>query len=165
MKTLKYKVITSRKQYDTYCSKLERLIFGSTKSKGIQDEIDLLTVLIEKWDMEHNSFSKLSPIQLIQSLMVDHKLKAVDLARILKLSEGQVSDILHYKKGLSKESIRILATHFKMQQEAFNRDYPLKVKQKSLITSYKIHQRKRPLIAAEPKIEYYKGKKQPTRLK
>ncbi len=44
---------------------------------------------------------------------------------ILGLSKGTVSKILNYQKGFSKETIRKLATHFKLYQEAFNRPYPL----------------------------------------
>jgi HTH-type transcriptional regulator / antitoxin HigA len=45
---------------------------------------------------------------------------------MLGISKGLVSNILNYKKGLSKESIRILANRFKVSQEAFNRPYVLK---------------------------------------
>ena len=58
--------------------------------------------------------------------MNDHGIKAKDLAILLNVSKGYVSDILNYKKGLSKDTIRILADHFKMAQEAFNRPYRLK---------------------------------------
>ena len=60
--------------------------------------------------------------------MKDHKLKAIDIAKLLNVSEGLVSDMLKYKKGFSKESIRILADRFKMRQEAFNKPYELKTK-------------------------------------
>lgn len=129
METLKYKVITSRKQYNEYCDKLEELVFGSAKSKGIQDEINLLTVLIEKWDAEHSHFRDLDPIELLKSLMKEHNMKAVELAHLLDLSEGQVSEILHYTKGLSKNTIRVLSEHFRINQDAFNRHYPLIIKQ------------------------------------
>lgn len=49
-----------------------------------------------------------------------------DLVPILKIRKGLVSDILNYKKGLSKEIIRILSAHLKISQEAFNRNYNLK---------------------------------------
>ena len=52
-------------------------------------------------------------------------MKAKDLVNLLGVSKGYVSDILHYKKGLSKEVIRKLAERFKVSQEAFNRPYPL----------------------------------------
>ena len=125
METLKYKVITSEKQYDKYAKTLEELIFSTAKTREIKDEIALLTLLIEKWDEEHNIFDTLDPIELLKSLMKDHKIKSIQLADLLNVSEGLVSDMLHYKKGLSKETIRILANHFKLNQEAFNRPYKL----------------------------------------
>ncbi|MBK7761970.1 MAG: transcriptional regulator [Bacteroidetes bacterium] len=127
MEELKYKVITSDKQYDNYCNLLEGLVFTSKKTKAIKDEISLLTLLIEKYDEEHNTFEMVDPIVLLRSLMKDHKMKAVDLAALLHVSEGLVSDMLNYKKGLSKETIRILSERFKLNQEAFNRPYELKV--------------------------------------
>jgi HTH-type transcriptional regulator/antitoxin HigA len=125
METLKYKVITSDKQYDKYCRILEELVFSPSKTKAMNDEIDLLTLLIEHYDAEHNTFKNSDPVELLRSLMKDHKMKAVDLAGLLEVSEGLVSDILKYKKGLSKKSIRILSERFKMRQEAFNRPYQL----------------------------------------
>ena len=126
METLKYKVIGSKEQYNKYCKKLEELLDNGSKAKTIQDEIDLLTVLIEKWDDDHSTLKEVDPIRLLHSLMEDHKIKAKDLVILLGLSKGYVSDILHYKKGLSKEVIRKLAEHFKVSQEAFNRPYKLK---------------------------------------
>lgn len=127
METLKYKIITSDKQYDKYCKTLEELVFSSSKTKANKDEIDLLTLLIEKYDEEHTIFELADPIELLKSLMKDHKMKAVDLAKLLNVSGGLVSDMLNYKKGLSKETIRILSEKFKLNQEAFNRPYELHV--------------------------------------
>jgi HTH-type transcriptional regulator / antitoxin HigA len=125
MKTLKYKVINSDKQYFEYCNILEELVSQFHKNKETKDEIDLLTLLIEKYDEDHTSFKEVDPIRLLRSLMDDHKIKAIELADFLEVSKGYVSDILHYKKGLSKEVIRKLASRFKVSQEAFNRPYKL----------------------------------------
>jgi HTH-type transcriptional regulator / antitoxin HigA len=125
METLKYKIIKSKKQYFQYCNMLETLCDAAKKNKSLQDEIDMLTLLIEKYDNE-NLISKMpEPIKLLKTLMEEHQLKAVNLAEILDISKGLVSDILNYKKGLSKEIIRKLAEHFKLRQEAFNRPYKL----------------------------------------
>lgn len=123
--TLKYTVIKNKTQYKQYCRQLEELLDSGSRSKSVNDEIELLTLLIEKWDEEHNTFSDLDPIQLLQSLMSDHKMKAKDLVDLLGISKGYVSDILNYRKGLSKEVIRKLAEYFKVNQEAFNRSYEL----------------------------------------
>jgi len=125
MATLKYKVIKSKTQYAAYTNMLEELVFSGLNNKDAQDEIDLLTLLIEKWDAEHAVLKALDPIRLLHSLMEDHKMRSKDLVDLLKVSKGYISDILHYKKGLSKDSIRTLSTHFKVNQEAFNRPYKL----------------------------------------
>jgi len=125
METLKYKVIKTDTQYDHYCDLLESLVSARRKSRAMKDEIDLLTLLVEKYDVANNSFSDADPVQLLKSLMKGHQLKAVQLAYMLNVSEGLISDMLHYKKGFSKETIRILSDKFKLNQEAFNRPYNL----------------------------------------
>jgi len=124
METLKYTVIKTEDQYNNYCNFLEDLL--SKASPALDDEIELLTLLIEKWDTEHNSFSDLDPVQLIKSLMEENNMKAVELTKLLGLTKGTVSKILNYQKGLSKETIRTLSEHFHISQEAFNRPYKLK---------------------------------------
>ncbi len=123
MGALKFTIIKDQEQYNKYCDILENLI--SQNKKEIQDEIELLTLLIEKWDNEHNSFDDLDPIELLKALMEEHDLKAKDLTGILDLSKGTISKILNYHKGLSKETIRKLSAHFKLSQESFNRSYKL----------------------------------------
>lgn len=123
--TLKYTIIKNKIQYEDYCNQLETLL-SQENNEGLQDEIDLLTLLIEKYDEEYNTFKQAGPITLLRSFMQDHQLKPQDLTEILGISKGYVSDILNYKKGLSKEVIRKLAEHFKVRQEAFNRPNQLK---------------------------------------
>lgn len=123
MKTLKYTLIKTEKQYNLYCSNLENLLLKEDVS--LVDEIELLTLLIEKWDQDHSTLNDLDPVQLLKALMVENNLRASHLTNILELSKGTVSKILNYHKGLSKNSIRKLSAYFKVSQEAFNRTYPL----------------------------------------
>lgn len=126
MEVLKYKVISSNSQYKEYSKILENLILSDLKKKNLNDEIALLTLLIEKWDNDHNTYNDLDPVQLLQSFMESHQLKAKDLVDMLGLSKSYVSEILNYRKGFSKVVIRKLAAYFKVSQEAFNRPYYLK---------------------------------------
>jgi HTH-type transcriptional regulator / antitoxin HigA len=123
METLKFTIVKSQKQYKEYCEILENLI--ALDDEKVQDEIDLLTLLIEKWDKEHNTFNESDPIEILKSLIEEHNLKAKDLVDILELSKGTISKILNYHKGLSKDTIRKLSDYFKVSQEAFNRPYRL----------------------------------------
>ncbi len=125
MDAIQYKVIKTLNQYKEYCNLLQDLAFTKKKTKQQQDAIELLTLLIEKWDEEHNTFSDANPIELLVFLMKENKLKAVDLARELAVSKSLISDILHYRRGLSREIIRKLATRFKVSQELFNKPYKL----------------------------------------
>jgi HTH-type transcriptional regulator/antitoxin HigA len=122
---MKYKVIKSKTQYKEYAKIMEGLASSDLKSKEIRDEIELLTLLIEKWDEENNSFDDVDAITILHSLMEERNLKAKDLVEILGVSKGLVSDILNYKKGISNEIIRSLSDYFKVSQEAFNRPYEL----------------------------------------
>ena len=121
MEILKYSIVKTKEQYNAYCEILEDLV--CLENQNMQDEVELLTLLIEKWDNEHNSLMDLNPIELLRSLMTENNMKSKDLVEILGLSKGTVSKILNYHKGLSKETIRKLADYFKISQEAFNRPY------------------------------------------
>ena len=52
MQTLKYTTVVSDDQYNDYCKILEELV-DKEETEAINDEIELLTLLIEKWDEEH----------------------------------------------------------------------------------------------------------------
>ncbi|HEU4553621.1 MAG TPA: helix-turn-helix domain-containing protein [Chitinophaga sp.] len=125
MEKLKYKVIKSEKQYDEYCNILANLVAAPNITQGLTDEIELLTLLIETWDQSHSSFKDANPIEVLQSLMEENNIKATELAAMLGISKSLVSDMLHYRRGLSKENIRKLAERFKVSQELFNRPYKL----------------------------------------
>ena len=148
METLKYKIINSEKQYKQYCRKLEELVFSSKKNKTIKEEISLLTLIIKKYDEEHNTFDDTNPVELLKSLMEEHKMKAIDLSNLLNVSAGLVSDILNYKKGLSKDTIRILSERFKLNQEAFNRPYELQIPLSPKIKNAKIMNSRKKLATA-----------------
>ena len=135
MNDFRYKVIKSEDQYAEYCD-LQMQLLNEDEEK-YKDDLELLNLLLDKWEQEHYPTEKAGdPIELISIIMEDHGLKAKDLAEILGLTKGTVSKILNYQKGLSKQSIRILADHFKIQQEALNKPYALvnqaHVKQKQL---------------------------------
>jgi HTH-type transcriptional regulator / antitoxin HigA len=45
---MKITIIKSETQYKAYCDALEKLLEKGANSKDVQDEIELLTLLIEK---------------------------------------------------------------------------------------------------------------------
>jgi len=146
--SIKYTIVKNREQYNQYCDQLEALLTVE-HTDTLQDEIDLLTLLIEKYDDEHKPFKETDPITMLRSLMQDHQLKPQDMTAILGISKGYVSDILNYKKGLSKEVIRKLAARFKVRQEAFNRPY-------KLVSPVNMHLRNASVMNTTKKLEHAK---------
>lgn len=124
MDKLKYTVIKTEEQYYEYCKLLENIDF-SEEAEEREDEIELLSLLIRTWDDEHRLAPELDPVELIKSLMEDHNLAQNDLAKIAGVGKSYISEILNYKKRMSKKVIRNIANHFKIQQEALNKHYRL----------------------------------------
>jgi len=118
------KIIRNKKQYYEYCNILEDLVMSNRKKD--LDDIELLTLLIKKWDDDNLPKINSDPIQLIKALMEENNLKAIDIADILKVNKSTISRILSYQKGLSKKSIRVLSSYFSISQEALNQPYKLK---------------------------------------
>lgn len=125
MSDLKYTVIKNDEQYYEYCERLEELVSSGLESENAVDEYELLYLLIKTWDDQHHLAPELDPVQLIKSLMQDHKLSQNDLAKIAEVGKSYISEILNYKKRMSKDVIRNIANHFKIQQEALNKHYRL----------------------------------------
>ncbi len=55
METLKYKLIKDKETYFKYYDILEELVMSEEKNS--QDEVELLTLLIEKWDDENSTLT------------------------------------------------------------------------------------------------------------
>lgn len=127
MKELKYIKISSIEQYNKYCTIHEELVIANYE-KAI-DEIELLEILIEEYDdrIQKQSYAKLTPVELLKSLLKDSPLNQTQFAKEIAISRQLLSDILNYRRNISKEVAAKLATFFAMKQEAFNRDYELKL--------------------------------------
>lgn len=122
--TLKYTVIKSEKQYHKYCDILEELLSGSRET----DEIELLEALIKIYDDENAPLlanAELDSVELLKALMAEHRMTGRQLAKLLDVSEGLVSDMLNHKKAVSKASAKILSAHFKLQPDAFLKPFAI----------------------------------------
>lgn len=115
---MKYKVIKSKEQYYQYCDILEQLLITTSH----EDEIDLLTLLIECWDRDHNSVDNVDNVTILRFLMQEHGLREVDIADIVGVGRRLVSEILSKKRALPSGMARELAQHFKVFGDVFEYD-------------------------------------------
>ena len=119
-------IIKNEKQYFAYCDEVERLELMERKTQAIEDRIELLILLIDKWDEEHDITPELDPVEYLKLLMKTNKLKNVDLQNKVGINKTTLSHILNYRRGFSKKNIRLLADFFKVSQDAFNKPYEVK---------------------------------------
>jgi len=119
-----YTIIRTEKQYNEYCDDLHELVRNVDSRES--DDVELITLLTQKWEQENITCIELDPIQIIKELMVQNNINSKDLGEILELSKGTISKMLNYNKGLSKDTIRKISQRFKISQAILNKPYKLK---------------------------------------
>jgi len=121
---MEYTIIKTKKQYNEYCERVWELA-NKKPTEAIEDEMELIELLMDKWEADNFKKRDVNPIELLKNLMQNRSMSQTELAAILGVQKSYVSQILNYRKGLSKDVIRKLAETFKVTQEAFNREYQL----------------------------------------
>jgi HTH-type transcriptional regulator/antitoxin HigA len=91
---------------------------GARMTPEQRELLDLLVVLIERFDSDRYSLSAASPVEVLRELMEARAMKLADLAALIG-SKGVASEILSGKRGLSKTNIKRLAEHFSVSSELF----------------------------------------------
>jgi HTH-type transcriptional regulator/antitoxin HigA len=119
---MKYTVIKSKEQYSDYCRALEQLLIN----KSSEEEIELLTLIVESWDIEHNSIEETDGINVLRYLMREHGLKAVEVADIVGVGRTQITDILNNKRVIPTGMALRLGQHFKLRPSIFENLYKQK---------------------------------------
>ncbi len=100
------KPIKTKKDYNQAMERME-LIFDARKGTPKGDELEVLSILIEKYENEHFSIGLPDPIEAIKFRMEQLGYNQVDLAKVVGL-KSRASEILNGKRKLSLEMIRQL---------------------------------------------------------
>ncbi len=128
MMNMKYKRIKTLQQYTSYCNEYEELLRKGLKKDT--DLIDLLELLIEDYDnkniSEFGTEEDMDPVELLTYLMVEHNLTKSELARRLDVSRQLITEIVNYKRNISKSMVMKFSKFFNMMPIAFSREYELK---------------------------------------
>jgi len=89
------------------------------------DELDVLTTLIEAYELKHFPINAPNPIEAILFRMDQYGLKDKDLIPFIGQS-GRVSEILNYSRKLTLPMIRKLHIGLNIPTESLISDYKLK---------------------------------------
>ena len=122
---MKYKKISNLTEYTEYCNLHENLVAGDYNKN--KDEIELIEILIDEYDSRKLDFKReMNPVELLSSIIDEEQISHSTLAKELGTSRQLISDILRYRRNISKDMTTKLASRFKMRPEAFSRPYLLK---------------------------------------
>jgi HTH-type transcriptional regulator/antitoxin HigA len=105
------RVIKNEAQYEAACHRIyeminasqETILPGSTEA----DEMELLSILIEKYEREHYPIKAPDPIEAIKFRMDQMKLKQKDIAPLFG-GKTRISEVLNKKRPLSMKMIILL---------------------------------------------------------
>ena len=98
------KIIKTEAEYEVALERLDA-IFDAKRGTLEGDELELLTLLIDKFEKEHFPIDLPDPIEAIKYRMEQLGYKQKDLADIIGL-KSRVSEILNKKRKLTLEMVR-----------------------------------------------------------
>ena len=115
------KPIKTEKDYQQALARLE-VIFNSKKDTPEGDELEILTILIEKYENEHFPIDFPDPIEAIKFKMEQLGYNQAELAEIIGL-KSRASEILNKKRKLSLDMIRQLHESLKIPTDVLIQSY------------------------------------------
>ena len=115
------KPIKSKKDYQKALERLE-IIFDAKKGTHEGDEMEVLSILIEKFEDEHFPIGFPDPIEAIKFRMEQMGYNQSDLAKAVGL-KSRASEILNRKRKLTLEMIRRLHNYLKIPTEVLIQPY------------------------------------------
>jgi len=118
---MEWKVIKTEKAYQKALKRLE-VIFDATKNSREGDELELLTLLIDNYELEKTPIDFPDPIEAIKFRMEQLGYKQKDLEDALGL-KSRVSEILNRKRKLTLGMIRKLNEELGIPTDVLVQEY------------------------------------------
>ena len=118
---MKIAPIRNEKDYQKALDRLE-MIFDSKKGTNQGDELEILSILIDRFENENFPIGMPDPIEAIKFRMEQLGMKQKDLAEIVGF-KSRVSEILNKKRKLTLDMIRKLNTTLHIPTEVLIQDY------------------------------------------
>lgn len=118
---MKITPIRNEEDYQNALQRLE-LIFDAKKGTEEGDELEILAILIDKYENETFPIGMPDPIEAIKFRMEQMGMKQKDLAEVVGF-KSRVSEILNKKRNLSLEMIRNLNVKLHIPAEILVQEY------------------------------------------
>jgi HTH-type transcriptional regulator/antitoxin HigA len=133
---MKTKILKTEQEYKAACERIYELIHSTENTiepespKG--EEIDILSLLVEKYEEEHHQMEAPDPVEAIKFRMEQMNLKQQDIAPLFG-GKTRVSEVLNGKRALTLKMITLLNRYLGIPLESLisgNREINLQDEQK-----------------------------------
>ncbi len=118
---MKIAPIRNEKDHQSALKRLE-LIFDAKKGSENGDELEILSILIDRYENENFPIGMPDPIEAIKFRMEQMGMKQKDLAEVVGF-KSRVSEILSKKRKLTLDMIRKLNTTLHIPTEVLIQEY------------------------------------------
>jgi HTH-type transcriptional regulator/antitoxin HigA len=108
---MRTKILKTEQEYNEACERIYNLI--NSMETAIEpdsaegEEIELLSLLVEKYELEHHRLDAPDPIEAIKFRMEQMNLKQADIAPLFG-GKTRVSEVLHRRRPLTLKMITLL---------------------------------------------------------
>lgn len=119
------KPLKTEQDYEDALLRIEQLMDAESGTPA-GDELDVLSLLVEKYEEVNHPIEAPNPIEAIRFKMEQFGLKDKDLIEYIGQS-GRVSEVLSYKRKLSLTMIRKLEKGLNIPAKSLIKDYELRV--------------------------------------
>ncbi|MBN1924245.1 MAG: helix-turn-helix domain-containing protein [Prolixibacteraceae bacterium] len=136
---MKTKILKTEQQYNEACERIYNLINSAANqiepNSPEGEEIELLSLLVEKYEQEHYSIEAPNPIEAIKFRMEQMNLKQADVAPLFG-GKTRVSEVLNGKRPLTLKMITLLNRYLGVPLESMimgNREVILEAEKREKI--------------------------------
>ena len=112
------RVITTEAENERALAVVEKLMAVKNRTPEQNALLDLLVILIEKFEDEHYQLNAATPQSILLHLMEARGIKQEDLVGAIG-SRGVVSEVVNGKRSISKAQAKDLAKFFRVSPELF----------------------------------------------
>ncbi|MFP4448116.1 MAG: type II toxin-antitoxin system HigA family antitoxin [Bacteroidales bacterium] len=128
---MKTKILKTEQEYNEACERIYKLIHSSDEpidpDSPEGEELELLSLLVEKYEQENHSMEAPDPIEAIKFRMEQMNLRQTDIAPLFG-GKTRVSEVLHRKRPLTLRMIVLLNRYLGIPLESLisgNKDVKL----------------------------------------
>jgi HTH-type transcriptional regulator/antitoxin HigA len=128
---MKTKILKTEQEYNEACERIYKLINSSEEpidpDSPEGEELELLSLLVEKYEQENHSMEAPDPIEAIKFRMEQMNLRQTDIAPLFG-GKTRVSEVLHRKRPLTLRMIVLLNRYLGIPLESLisgNKDIKL----------------------------------------